>query len=109
MENFKIVVLGEARVGKTSMTIRFVKNKFDLKQKSTLNAQCLNTSLRITAAEGSGLPGGMNTTYKISVWDTAGQEEHHCVNKVYYRGAQGALIVYDITDTDSFTKMSMWV
>jgi GTPase SAR1 family protein len=59
--------------------------------------------------------------YKLSIWDTAGQEQHHCLNTVYYRGAQGkslnlktktflgALIVYDITDVDSFQKMSMWV
>ncbi len=59
--------------------------------------------------------------YKLSIWDTAGQEQFHCLNTVYYRGAQGklkiiltgaiagALIVYDITDVDSFQKMSMWV
>ena len=47
--------------------------------------------------------------YRLSIWDTAGQEQHHCLNTVYYRGAQGALIVYDITDVDSFQKMSMWV
>lgn len=45
----------------------------------------------------------------MSIWDTAGQEQHHALNTIYYRGAQGALIVYDITDLDSFSKMSMWV
>jgi Ras-related protein Rab-21 len=52
---------------------------------------------------------GKAITYKLSVWDTAGQEQHHALNTIYYRGAQGALIVYDITDDDSFAKMSMWV
>jgi small GTP-binding protein len=47
--------------------------------------------------------------YKLSIWDTAGQEQHHALNTIYYRGAQGALIVYDITDIDSFQKMEMWV
>jgi len=53
--------------------------------------------------------GNKNKTYQLSIWDTAGQEQHHCLNTIYYRGAQGALIVYDITDNDSFSKMSLWV
>ena len=64
--------------------------------------------------------------YKLCIWDTAGQEIHHALNAIYYRNAQGkyiiakisidsiwhwigALIVYDITDVDSFKKMSDWV
>jgi small GTP-binding protein len=53
--------------------------------------------------------GIQTNSYKLCIWDTAGQEQHHCLNTIYYRGAQGALIVYDITDLDSFAKMSMWV
>jgi len=48
-------------------------------------------------------------TYKLSIWDTAGQEAYHALNKIYYRNAQGALIVYDITDVDSFKRMMNWV
>ena len=48
-------------------------------------------------------------TYNLSIWDTAGQETYHALNKIYYRGAQGALLVYDITDIDSFNKMQLWV
>ena len=47
--------------------------------------------------------------YALAIWDTAGQEIHHSLNKIYYRGAHGALIVYDITDVDSFNKMNDWV
>ena len=45
----------------------------------------------------------------MCIRDTAGQEEHHALNTIYYRNSQGALIVYDITDVDSFKRMSDWV
>lgn len=61
--------------------------------------------MRINAAG----PGAKASTYRLSIWDTAGQEQHHCLNKIYYRGALGALIVYDITDLDSFSRMAGWV
>ena len=46
--------------------------------------------------------------YSINLWDTAGQEKYHALNQMYYRGASGALLVYDITDKDSFTKIQTW-
>ena len=94
----KIVVLGEARVGKTSLTLRFCKNEFDENQQSTLDASYLEKTIQLE-----------DCPYKLIIWDTAGQEKYHALNKVYYRGAEGALIVYDITDQDSFAKVGMWV
>ena len=85
------------------MTCRFCLNTFDEKQKSTLNAAYLEQTVRIQE-EGSG-----NRTYKLSIWDTAGQEAHRSLNTIYYRGAQGAVIVYDITDLDSFQRMKEWM
>ena len=46
--------------------------------------------------------------YYINMWDTAGQEKYHALNQMYYRGAAGALLVYDVTDRDSFTKIQTW-
>ncbi len=46
--------------------------------------------------------------YYINLWDTAGQEKYHALNQMYYRGAAGALLVYDVTDRDSFTKIQTW-
>lgn len=133
-DTFKVVVLGEgkfhiqflsfpfyfflplsiltllssaARVGKTSITIRFCVNKFSDGQKSTIDATCLEQTVRIQ--DPNTMQGIQTNSYKLCIWDTAGQEQHHCLNTIYYRGAQGALIVYDITDLDSFAKMSMWV
>ena len=77
---FRIIL---ARVGKTSMTVRFCLGKFDDQQKSTVNAACLEQSVRITDPQNQ----TSSKVYKLSIWDTAGQEQHHCLNTVYYRGA----------------------
>ncbi|KAL0486438.1 Ras-related protein Rab [Acrasis kona] len=99
--NFKIVLLGEVtkgRVGKTSLTLRFVKNSFDDHQQSTIQATYLQKELRIG-----------DKTVTISVWDTAGQERFHALGPIYYRNADGALLVYDVTDHDTFIRAKNWV
>lgn len=75
---------GIARVGKTSLLLRYCRNVFDGGQESTLNASFLEKKILV-----SGLQMNMN------IWDTAGQERYHALNAVYYREAAGALIVYD--------------
>ena len=81
---YKIVVLGEARVGKTSITVRFCQNDFNDKQKSTLNAAHMDQTVRINDPNSQA-----SKQYKLSIWDTAGQERHRALNTIYYRGAQG--------------------
>ena len=73
-----------ARVGKTSLLLRYCRNVFDGGQESTLNASFLEKKILV-----SGMQMNMN------IWDTAGQERYHALNAVYYREAAGALIVYD--------------
>jgi hypothetical protein len=68
-----------ARVGKTSLTLRFCKGNFDEKQISTVDASCLSQVVTIG--------GGQKVT--LNIWDTAGQERYHALNKVYYQGAEG--------------------
>ena len=75
---------GIARVGKTSLLLRYCRNVFDGGQESTLNASFLEKKILV-----SGIQMNMN------IWDTAGQERYHALNAVYYREAAGALIVYD--------------
>jgi Ras-related protein Rab-21 len=70
-----------ARVGKTSLTVRFCKNEFDDKQKSTMDATYLEKTITLAGA-----------SVKLVIWDTAGQERYHALNSVYYRGAEGKLI-----------------
>lgn len=74
---YKVVLLGEGRVGKTSILLRFVRGAFDDKQTSTLSASCFDKTL----------PLGGGETARVSVWDTAGQERFHALGPLYYRDA----------------------
>lgn len=95
---FKVVLLGESAVGKSSLVLRFVKREFHDFQESTIGAAFLTQTVQID-----------DTTVKFEIWDTAGQERYHSLAPMYYRGAQAALIVYDITSKDSFLKAQNWV
>lgn len=96
--NFKIVLLGEGCVGKTSVVLRYVEDKFNDKHLTTLQATFLNKKLNI---------GGKRIN--LAIWDTAGQEKFHALGPIYYRMSNGAILVYDITDEDSFQKVKNWV
>ena len=95
---FKVVLLGESAVGKSSLVLRFVKREFHEFQESTIGAAFLTQTVQID-----------DTTVKFEIWDTAGQERYHSLAPMYYRGAQAALVVYDITSKDSFIKAQNWV
>jgi Ras-related protein Rab-21 len=119
---FKVVLLGEGRVGKTSLLLRYVKDSFDDRQVSTIQASYLEKRLNLG-----------NKTINLAIWDTAGQERllfsnalavslrksihciyflpsrFHALGPIYYRDANGALLVYDITDKESFAKVKNWV
>ncbi|KAJ8484610.1 hypothetical protein OPV22_017095 [Ensete ventricosum] len=95
---FKLVLLGDGRVGKTSLVLRYVNNVFSEKQETTVQASYLTKRLVI---------GGVPIT--LSIWDTAGQERFHALGPIYYRDADAALLVYDITDTDTFLRVRKWV
>lgn len=96
--SFKVVLLGEGCVGKTSLVLRYVENKFNEKHFSTLQASFLNKKLNIAGKR-----------VNLAIWDTAGQERFHALGPIYYRDSNGAVLVYDITDEDSFTKVKNWV
>ena len=95
---FKVVLLGESAVGKSSLVLRFVKREFHEFQESTIGAAFLTQTIQID-----------DTTVKFEIWDTAGQERYHSLAPMYYRGAQAALIVYDLTSKESFVKAQTWV
>lgn len=96
--NFKIVLLGEGAVGKTSIVLRYVEDKFNERHISTLQASFLNKKLNIDGKR-----------VNLAIWDTAGQEKFHALGPIYYRMSNGAVLVYDITDEDSFQKVKNWV
>ncbi|KAJ8405329.1 hypothetical protein AAFF_G00323200 [Aldrovandia affinis] len=95
---FKVVLLGEGCVGKTSLVLRYCENKFNDKHITTLQASFLTKKLNI---------GGKRVN--LSIWDTAGQERFHALGPIYYRDSNGAILVYDVTDEDSFEKVKNWV
>ena len=94
----KIVILGEGRVGKTSILSKYFSKKFDEGQKSTINPSFyeLNKDYQ-----------GKKVNFKI--WDTAGQEQFNAINTMYYQNAVGALLVYDVTISETFDKVKDWV
>lgn len=95
---FKLVLLGESAVGKSSLVLRFVKGQFHEFQESTIGAAFLTQTVCLD-----------DTTVKFEIWDTAGQERYHSLAPMYYRGAQAAIVVYDITNTDTFSRAKTWV
>ena len=98
----KLVLLGESAVGKTSLVFGFVKEVFDKLEfqefNSTIGAAFLSKTVFFD-----------DTTVKFQIWDTAGQERYHSLAPMYYRGAQAAIVVYDITNTDTFERAKTWV
>ncbi|ODV62732.1 Rab family GTPase [Ascoidea rubescens DSM 1968] len=94
----KLVLLGEAAVGKSSLVLRFVSNDFQENKEPTIGAAFLTQRCKIN-----------DKTIKFEIWDTAGQERFASLAPMYYRNAQSALIVYDITKPQSFIKARHWV
>ncbi|GAQ87443.1 GTP-binding protein [Klebsormidium nitens] len=97
--NLKVVLLGEGRVGKTSLLLRFAKDEFSDTQQATIQASFLSKKVLVDA----------ETSVALSIWDTAGQERFHSLGPIYYRDADAALLVYDVTDKDSFDRVKSWV
>lgn len=95
---YKMVVLGHYSVGKSSIVLNFVKGEFNPKEESTIGASFLTKTLFSN-----------KKAVKFEIWDTAGQERYYSLIPMYYRGAQVALIVYDVTSIDSFETAKKWV
>ncbi|KAJ6239350.1 ras-related protein rab-5c [Anaeramoeba flamelloides] len=96
--SFKIVVLGESAVGKTSVLNRYATNKFYQKIEPTIGS----TNFQKTINQ-------LDYKIKLLIWDTAGQERFHSLAQMYYRGAKGALVIYDVQNVDSFERAKEWV
>ena len=95
---FKVLLIGNASVGKTSLMMRFADDMFNEAHRPTIG---VDFKIKTIEAEGK--------TVKLQVWDTAGQDRFKTITTSYYRGAHGVAVVYDITDRDSFQKVSEWL
>ena len=98
IKSIKLVLLGESSVGKTSIVSRFVNQQFTDLQDSTIGAAYFS---KLSMIKGE--------NYRLEIWDTAGQERYHSLAPMYYRGAKGAIVVFDITSAHSFEKAKSWI
>jgi len=95
---FKIVLIGDSGVGKSNLLSRFTRNEFNLESKSTIGVEFATRSIRVDGR-----------TIKAQIWDTAGQERYRAITSAYYRGAVGALLVYDIAKHTTFENIERWL
>lgn len=94
----KLVLLGDTGVGKSSLVLRFVRNTFIDYAEPTIGAAFLTQTVQLD-----------DRTVKFEVWDTAGQERYRSLAPMYYRDAPSAVIVYDITNRETFSLAKEWV
>ncbi|CAG7881036.1 hypothetical protein IGI04_010768 [Brassica rapa subsp. trilocularis] len=95
---FKIVIIGDSAVGKSNLLTRYARNEFNPNSKATIGVEFQTQSMIIDGKE-----------VKAQIWDTAGQERFRAVTSAYYRGAVGALVVYDITRSSTFENVGRWL
>ena len=95
---FKILTIGNSGVGKTCILRRFVENKFLKTHLATIGIDFKTKTLNIN-----------NKEIKLKIWDTAGQERFSRITTQYYKGADGIVLVYDVTDDDSYEKIRDWM
>ncbi|OWF49626.1 Ras-related protein Rab-11B [Mizuhopecten yessoensis] len=93
-----VVLVGDSGVGKTNLLSRFTRNEFNAESKSTIGVEFATRNLTIKGK-----------TVRAQIWDTAGQERYRAITSVYYRGAVGALVVYDITKPETFENLQKWL
>eukprot|EP00444_Apocalathium_aciculiferum_P028525 CAMPEP_0183442580 /NCGR_PEP_ID=MMETSP0370-20130417/88719_1 /TAXON_ID=268820 /ORGANISM="Peridinium aciculiferum, Strain PAER-2" /LENGTH=242 /DNA_ID=CAMNT_0025632259 /DNA_START=102 /DNA_END=829 /DNA_ORIENTATION=+ len=95
---FKFIIIGDAGAGKSCLLHQFIENKFKKGSSHTIGVEFGSKIIQV---------GGRSI--KLQIWDTAGQERYRSVTRSYYRGAAGALIVYDITNRDSYNHLINWL
>ena len=95
---FKILILGDSGVGKSSLFLRYTKNEFNADMRSTIGVEFGLKFLKIEDFQ-----------LKIQIWDTAGMERYRSITNAYYKGAKGVIIVYDICRKKSFENVDNWI
>ena len=93
-----MVLIGDSGVGKSNLLSRFTRNEFNLDSKSTIGVEFATRSIQVDAK-----------TIKAQIWDTAGQERYRAITSAYYRGAVGALLVYDISKHQTYENVTRWL
>uniref|UniRef100_A0A7S1Q0F4 Ras-related protein Rab-4 n=1 Tax=Alexandrium catenella TaxID=2925 RepID=A0A7S1Q0F4_ALECA len=95
---FKLIIIGDAGAGKSSFMHQFLEGKFRKQSTHTIGVEFGTKIISLG-----------NRQIKLQIWDTAGQERYRAVTRSYYRGAVGALILYDVTSRDSYNNLPTWL
>lgn len=95
---FKLLLIGDSGVGKSCLLLRFADDTYTESYISTIG---VDFKIRTIELEGK--------TVKLQIWDTAGQERFRTITSSYYRGAHGIIVVYDVTDSETFSNVKQWL
>ncbi|GFR23752.1 ras-related protein Rab-18 [Trichonephila clavata] len=98
LTTLKILIIGESDVGKSSLLLRFTDDVFDPGLAATIG---VDFKVKTVSVDGN--------KAKLAIWDTAGSERFRTLTPSYYRGAQGAILVYDVSNRQSFQKLDQWL
>lgn len=98
LTTLKILIIGESGVGKSSLLLRFTEDSFNPEQQLTIG---VDFRTKVITVDGN--------TVKLAIWDTAGQERFRTLTPSYYRDAQGAILVYDVSNGTSMNKLETWL
>lgn len=96
---FKLLLIGDSGVGKSCLLLRFADNTYNSDYISTIGVDFKIKTIKLDN----------DKIVKLQIWDTAGQERFRTITSSYYRGAQGIIIVYDVTDLESFNNLNNWL
>ena len=94
----KYIIIGDAAVGKSNLLLRFAQNDFKSEYQLTIGVEFGAKNIDID-----------NKKYRLQIWDTAGQENYRSITRAYYKNSVCAILVYDITNRDSFEHISSWI
>jgi Ras-related protein Rab-2A len=95
---YKYIIIGDSGVGKSCILLQFTQNEFDQNKENTVGVEFGN---KIISVDG--------LSVKLQIWDTAGQEQFKSITRSYYRAVAGALLVYDVTNPESFANVKKWL
>ncbi|XP_050512572.1 ras-related protein Rab-35 [Diabrotica virgifera virgifera] len=95
---FKLLIIGDSGVGKSSLLLRFSDNTFTGSYITTIGVDFKIKTVTVNGAK-----------VKLQIWDTAGQERFRTITSTYYRGTHGVIVVYDVTSGESFANVKRWL